>query len=67
MKRRRGIDILGQRRETPRWVDDPVQRRDKRCFHTGQEAESPSEESLTVVGSDRGYGNNSFVTVSNRS
>ena len=50
----------------PRWVDDPVQRRDRRCQRTGQEVESSFEGSLTEGGAGRGDRNNSFVTISNR-
>ena len=66
MERRCGIGILGQRWWTLMWEDDPVRRRDGRCQRTGQEADYPSEGSLTGGGLDRGGGNNSFVTISNR-
>ena len=51
---------------TPRWADDAVRRRDTRCRRTGQEADSPLEVILTAGGADRGDGNNSFLTISNR-
>ena len=58
--------MMGQRWGTPRWADDPVPRCDGQCRQTGQEADSPSEVSLTAGGADRGDGNNSFVTISDR-
>ena len=61
MKRRCGIGVLGSIRGTPRWEDDPVRRRDGRCWRTGQEADSPSEGSLMSGGAD---GKNSFVIIS---
>ena len=65
MEGRHGIGILRWRRGMPRWEDDPVRRRDGRCWRTGQEADSPSEGSLMSGGADGGDGNNSFVIISN--
>ena len=67
MERRHGICMLGQRYGTPRWVDDPMQRRDGKCRKTGQEADSRLEVSIMTGGADRGDRNNSFLTISNRS
>ena len=48
------------------WADDPVWRRDGRCFHKGQYSGSPLEGGLIVGGSDRGGRNNISVTISER-
>ena len=64
MERQRGIGVLGRRRGTPRWADDPVRRRNGRCWKTGHEADSPLEGSLTSGGVDKGDGNKIFVTIS---
>ena len=50
----------------PKWSDDPVRRRNGRCWRTGQEADSPLGLSLMLLGEDRGGGNNSFVTITDR-
>ena len=44
-----------------------MRRRDGRCWHIEQKAESPLEGSLTAGGVNRGDGNNSYVTISDRS
>ena len=67
MKRRCGIGVLGSRRGTPRWEDDPVWRHDGRGWFTGQETDSPLEGILMTGGADRGDGNNILVTISDRS
>ena len=54
----------GRRRGTARWAVDTVRRCNGRCRRTGQDADSPSEGSLTAGGADRGDGNNTFVTLS---
>ena len=54
MERRHRIVVLGRRQGAPMGADDPTRRRYGRCHHTGQEAESPSEGSLTEGGADRG-------------
>ena len=46
------------------WADDPVQRRDGLFFQTDQEAVFSPEGNITLLGADRGYGNNSFVAIS---
>ena len=58
--------MLGRRQGAPRWVDDPVRRRDGKFQRTGQEANSPSERSITAGGADKGGGNNSYIIISYR-
>ena len=58
--------MLGRRRGTPRWADDSVRRSDGKCLRTGKEAEYAPEGILMTGGEDRGDGNNSFVTISDR-
>ena len=54
MDRRHGVGVLECRRGNPRWDNDLVQRRNRRCWWTFQEAEYPSKVSITAVGADRG-------------
>ena len=67
MERRCGIGMLGWRQGTPMWEYDPVRSYDGPCRRTGHEEDSPLEGSLTMGGADRRDGNNSSVTISDRS
>ena len=58
--------MMGRRRGTPRWEDDPARIHDRRCQRTYQEVESPFEGSLMAVGEEMGDRNNRFVTISNK-
>ena len=55
--------MLGRRLGTPRWADNTVQRRNGRCWRTGQEAESTLEGSITLGVANRGDGDIRFVTI----
>ena len=55
-ERQRGFVMLGWRRGTPRWADDPVWRRDRWCRQTGKEANYPLEGSMMTEGAGRGEG-----------
>ena len=52
-----GSGLLVWRRGGSRWSDDPVQRREGWRQRKGQESESPSEESIMVVGAGWGVVN----------
>ena len=66
MERRCGIFMLEHRWGTPRWANDLVRRNNRWCRWTGQGADSILEGSLSEGEAYRGYGNNSFVTIDNR-
>ena len=53
---------MGRGRGTPRWDDDPVQKRDEWCWQIGQDMDSPSEGSRKERGVEMGE-DNTYITI----